>query len=296
MFIQQERLNAVLRLTAKLSSVLKTMGLTGLRNRAAEGADTLLLRLDRPPLTTEVQGVRLAGYFRHARFLKTVVSNGFESLAQTLFLQQLQPGTVVVDGGAHIGLYTLLACQRLAGRGQIYAFEPDPINYRTLVYNVARCPQPNVYCLPQALADTNGSTTFRQGKSSLSGSLLERRDVEQAQSITVQTTTLDTILGDQPLDRLLIKLDLEGAEPLAVQGMNQALHRAKTVALFLEVNPGALNGRFAGVQRMLNQLFELGVQVQSIDEQSHQLFPVTHHTTLRKGNLYCTKFTEDSGL
>jgi len=53
-----------------------------------------------------------------------------------LWLRIVQPGIVVVDGGAHIGQYTLLASYRVGPEGQVHVFEPNPLVYTKLAENV----------------------------------------------------------------------------------------------------------------------------------------------------------------
>lgn len=72
----------------------------------------------------------------------------------------LQIGDVVVDAGAHIGSFTVLAAQAVGPQGHVYAFEPHPENYQLLAENVAGLQ--NVTARPHALGSVTGVSTVRR--------------------------------------------------------------------------------------------------------------------------------------
>jgi hypothetical protein len=69
-----------------------------------------------------------------------------------LFKQAMEEGMVVVDVGAHIGYYTLIAAKLVGTKGKVYAFEPEPSNYRLLVRNIYENRYENVVAIPKAVA------------------------------------------------------------------------------------------------------------------------------------------------
>jgi predicted RNA methylase len=88
-------------------------------------------------LGVDFEGLRLYGYLRHRSFLHSLIGEPYEPLARALFVEALRPDCVVVDGGAHIGLYSLLAARMLPRGARIFAFEPDPYNRRAFAVNRA---------------------------------------------------------------------------------------------------------------------------------------------------------------
>ena len=143
----------------------------------------------------------------------------------------------MIDGGAHLGFYSLLAERALAGSGTVLAFEPDPYNFAALQRNVAAT---SITAVPKALSADTGRSLFQPSLSTTGSSLLPRSDIEMATPIDVETTTIDTELDGLPLDVLIVKLDVEGSELAALAGMQHSLERARTIVLFAEVNPKAL--------------------------------------------------------
>jgi FkbM family methyltransferase len=194
---------------------------------------------------------------------------------------------IVVDGGAHIGLYSLLASRRIGDTGEVIAFEPDPYNFHVLAFNLKQNHCSNVLPTPKALSNNVGSSIFFQNSGTISSSLVERRDFGSCKRIQVEVTRLDEELQSVKIDSILIKLDLEGHELLALQGMKDVLQRGKSVNLFCEVNPTALTSAGFTPQDIVYDLKNLGFELYFIDEMRNKLLRVERQTKLEKGNLYC---------
>lgn len=137
-----------------------------------------------------------------------------------------------VDVGCHKGEILDLLLAR-APRGRHYGFEPLPHLHERLVGKYAN--RPNVEISNLALSNANGEARFNYVISNPSYSGLRKRQydrpVEQDTVITVQTRRLDDML---PLDARvdLIKIDVEGAELLVLEGAAQTLRRCKPIVIF----------------------------------------------------------------
>ena len=103
--------------------------------------------------------------------------------------------------------------------------------------------------------------------------------------LDVQSTTLDAELDEIPAD--VIKLDIEGAEPLAVQGMNKIIQKGHPLVLFAEINPSALTSLGSSPELLIRSLRNLGFDVYFIDESKRGLIPLSENSAISKGNLYC---------
>ena len=62
----------------------------------------------------------------------------YERLQTKLIKDAVKPSMTILDIGANIGYYTLLAARCLHGSGHVYAFEPEPFNFRLLATNVKK--------------------------------------------------------------------------------------------------------------------------------------------------------------
>lgn len=197
---------------------------------------------------------------------------------------------MVVDGGAHVGLYTLLAARAVGETGSVLAFEPDPYNYAALQFNVGRASCPNVRLSPKAIGGEVGRAVFFQNPGTIASSLASRQGVGRCRPLEVSATTIDHELAQfRVVGALLVKLDIEGAELRAVRGMRQTLKRVRSVELFVELNPPALQDFGSGAEEFVGELERLGFRVGLIDEMAGAVVPIGPQSALPKGNLYCTR-------
>jgi len=163
--------------------------------------------------------------------------NQHEKLMLSNLLSDLNEGDVVFDIGAHIGFYSCFLPQVAS---EVIAFEPDPKNIsylqRNLEYNKL---SQNVNIIEAAASNEEETVTF--GNSSFS-----RDEWSGKASIAPQpggdTLTVDTIRVDDLIDegqvRLpsAVKIDVEGAEGLVLEGMEQTLKSDKCRVVYCEIH------------------------------------------------------------
>ena len=202
-----------------------------------------------------------------------------------LFQRLLQPGMTVVDGGAHVGLFTVLAARGVAPGGFVIALEPDLYNLAALRVNVDRAGAKNVEVVPEALADGGGTASFYQTRSTIGSSLIERGE---AAVRMVRKTSVDLLLRDREVSTLLVKLNIEGAEPLALAGMRETLARVEPAAILFEANPPLLAAAGADVGALVGDLRTQGFTVEYVDLPSQTGVPLPQpvpkgHLLARRG-------------
>lgn len=137
-----------------------------------------------------------------------------------------------VDGGAFIGD----TCAHMLAQGvelaRYVAFEPDQTNLKRLIAYVGRAPIGETTILPCGLSDTLRDLTFAGAKGP-SSRLVENAPAAAAATTTIRCVALDDVLPGLQPD--FIKLDIEGAEMAALNGMKKTLTRARprlTVCLY----------------------------------------------------------------
>lgn len=124
----------------------------------------------------------------------------------------ISPNSIIVDIGAHIGSFAILAAKR-AYRGRILAFEPHPENFRLLQKNIRFNHCSNIQALPYAVTGNGSSKSadlFIYPAHNGGHSLVHKVG---SSSITVPTITLPQIFSRYRLSRIdLLKIDAEGSE------------------------------------------------------------------------------------
>lgn len=142
----------------------------------------------------------------------------------------IRPTDVVVDIGAHIGVFAVWA-SRQAHQGRVIAYEPSSANYRLLVENVKLNLAGNLLPINRAVFDRAGTYPFYQpGGHGSMGSLMQD---ESARGEHVTAVTLDDVYESNGIDRIdFLKLDAEGAEfPILLNASREALGGIRRLVL-----------------------------------------------------------------
>jgi FkbM family methyltransferase len=211
-----------------------------------------LRRSDRYAIVRLAPGVAVRADLRapHGRRL---FAYGFCEPAAFLMRDLLRPGDVVIDGGANIGLYTLIGAASVGPTGRVIACEPSPANMDLLRDNVRLNDFDWVDLHEVALAAQAGQLTLHVFQPGSGYNSFAPADRTSGREIDVDVTTLDAIAGAY-LDRTaLVKLDTEGAELLALRGAPQLLQRARP-DFIIELEPEHLARQGSSI-RDIQELF-----------------------------------------
>jgi FkbM family methyltransferase len=157
------------------------------------------------------------------------------------FLESIEnEDDVVYDIGANTGLYSLFAA-KACPHGTVVAFEPYPPNLGVLRQDIDRNSLYNVTVVESALSDSVGEIEFSQPRKDDIGYGSSSINIEEdGEALTLPTTTGDTLIADGEIPPPnVVKIDVEGAEPLVIDGMKQTLANPNCRVLYCEVHlPG----------------------------------------------------------
>lgn len=240
--------------------------------------------------TALIHGIALNGASgRHDEYLQALRSGRKEPFTAELFVRSVRPGATVVDGGAYLGFYALLAARRVGPGGTVFAFEPNPETFEVLCRNVHQNGfEERVVPLPAALGRDRGERRFYLADEDGSkSSLFPPRSVRRLAD--VECTSLDEALGARPVD--VVKLDLEGGEVEALRGMRRTLAASPDPCLIVECNPLALGAAGTSAGTLRRELASTGLDVAAVDDEAWELrapevaFP-GHHGHV---NMYCRR-------
>jgi FkbM family methyltransferase len=237
-------------------------------NRVARtGLRTYLVSLHTRPVNVRGHQMRLAHRESTNLGLTLKMLLGvYEPGTTQLIESTVKPGMIVVDVGAHAGYYTLLAARLAGPEGKVYAFEADPANYRLLIENIELNAYTNIHAVPQAVAGSTGRLSFYISPwGSDRNSLYQDNTGPEARRVEVDAVTLDDFmarLGRPAID--LIKMDIEGAEFVALEGMKETLE--KTRKLIIEFSPAALQAGHVKPEDLLNRLSRFGFGFSVIED------------------------------
>jgi FkbM family methyltransferase len=168
---------------------------------------------------------------------KRILAAGYyEPETVALFHRFIQPGMVVLDIGAHIGQYTLVASRLVGQSGGVHSFEPDPDTFAWLRGNCRRNKLANVTLNRLALSDVSEMRTFYFATTSDIGSnsLAEPKNFSGRKS-EVPCVRLDDYLQRRGITRVhLVKMDVEGAELGVLRGGESLFSSPDRPILILE--------------------------------------------------------------
>jgi len=187
-----------------------------------------------------------------------VTEHGFETTYTREMLAALRPDDVLWDIGANVGMVSLHAARTC----ETYAFEPDPEFSEHLAASAALNDGLEINLQRIAISDSDGPVTlFSDGASGNSPSLVRQRAEKNA--ITVSARSLDSLAveGNLPLPSV-VKLDIEGAEILALRGGAELLSDGARGprALLIEVHDEFLPGFDSSAEEVLALLDDYGFQ------------------------------------
>lgn len=152
----------------------------------------------------------------------------FETAEIAFFRSELKPGNVVLDVGANGGLYTIIAARVIGPEGRVYAFEPGPEALALLRHNVEINQLTNVTIIEAAVSNKTGEASFGIASDSALSSLVntDRADQKINEWSKVTTIRLDDAVEKYEIPRVdFIKVDVEGAEGLVIDGCGDLLSR-----------------------------------------------------------------------
>ncbi len=185
----------------------------------------------------------------------------YEPLETSLVRQLLKPGALFVDVGANWGYFSLIGSVLVGGSGRVVALEPDPSLFEELELNVRVNEFNNVTPLAVAASDQNGQAILTGSKAKAGNSGLSRLigSAELAQGIQARTCRLDALLDASGVtDVSLMKMDIEGAEGLAVEGAAKLFESRRVKSLLLELHPALLKAHGHSADEMVNRLLAWG--------------------------------------
>ena len=151
-------------------------------------------------------------------------------------------GDIVVDVGAHVGKYTILASKMVGPQGKVIAIEAHPANYDILKKNIVLNKLSNVITLNYAVDSKEGMVKLyepgqEQGFTIYNTIMSDRPMLNNQKYVEVKANTLDSLLVENGINQAdWIKVDVEGAEYEVLKGATAVLSSSKDISILLEIH------------------------------------------------------------
>jgi len=204
-------------------------------------------------------------------YIDLIKGQGYEKGTTKLFTELVKEGMNVVDIGANIGYYTLLAARRVGPHGRVYAFEPEPQNFKLLTENLRLNGYKNVIAVQKAVSNKSGTVSLFLGmRGSGTHSLVSTRDYSK-EAIGIEAVTLDEFFEKAGTpDIHVIKMDIEGWEIEALDGMRNTVIHNSPLSMLLEFYPWGLLTRNMNPKALIDKVTQLGFSISIIDDETGQ--------------------------
>lgn len=163
--------------------------------------------------------------------------NEYEPQVIEQFKNYCKPGMNVLDIGANIGVYTMLAAKIVGPQGRVFAYEPYPTNCTLIRKGIMENQFTNIKLFQNAVSKKE-EFIYLDSEPGGSNCMSINVDSNYVPELIVQSVTVDdTIPKETKID--LIKIDIEGFEGIAIQGMMKTLTNHRPI-VFMEFFPGML--------------------------------------------------------
>lgn len=169
-----------------------------------------------------------------------IVLGSFETSETAFVKKTVQTGQSVIDLGTNIGYFTMYMAARVGSRGKVYGFEPLPRNADMVTRSIAENKFEDRIVLHRAAVGSEpGKTHLLYATETMhsGGSYLVNEDSTSLRGhavLEVDLISLDQLDLQRPIS--FIKMDIEGAEPLACRGGAKILREDRPIVM-AELNP-----------------------------------------------------------
>ena len=198
-----------------------------------------------------------------------LLGGSWETFVDDILCALVRPGDVVLDVGANMGYYSVKMAARVGDAGHVYSFEPNPRLQQfirdSLNVNGFWTQATVIKAAAGEVAGTS-TLTFDPGMPGGGTVGVDESGVKPGESrIDVQVVRIDDVIPPD-LSVGLIKIDVEGFEPLVIGGMKGVMARSPDAAVVIEVayahwqahgDPATILADFAGNRRIF-RLFHDG--------------------------------------
>ena len=201
-----------------------------------------------------------------------IAQDTYESYESDLFLNCLSADSVLVDVGANIGYYTLLASKKIID-GKIYCFEPNGQNFHLLELNIVKNGIRNAVLSKSAISNERGTKRLYLSKSNWGDHQLYSSSNRATENVEVDS--IDNLDKAFIINPTVVKIDTQGLDYLVLKGMEQTIAKSHHLTVFTEFWIHGNNS--AGIDSLdyFNTLHSLFDTVHFIDEHQRATYPVS---------------------
>ncbi len=177
-----------------------------------------------------------------------------------LINNEVKSGMNIFDIGANIGLTTLLFSKLVGTKGHVYAFEPEPTLFKILTQNIELNNISNVSLFPIAISDKSNSAFLSINLEQDGDNRITSKKIGE-NSVEVKTISINEFCKKHKILPDFIKMDIQGYEPKALQGMLDVINKQPNLTLLTEFYPSAILNANSSPKEFLSNLHHCGFTI-----------------------------------
>ncbi len=180
----------------------------------------------------------------------------------------IKPGSRAIDAGANIGYWSVFLA-KACGCTKVFAFEPEPNNFKLLKENV------RLNKIENKVVSTQAGLGSKKEKLKLHLSSDNAGDHQLYDSngsrsfVEVDVLTFDEAFPDEKID--FVKIDTQGYEPYVLKGMEKTLNSNPDLKIVTEFWPTGIRGAGSEPTALLNDLQKMGFKMYAVTANSEEL-------------------------
>ena len=232
-------------------------------------------------LTRTIYGQKIYVDTRDMSLAPHILMGGhWEPWITKVFIDLVRPGMSVVDIGANVGWYSLLAGAAIGPSGHLTSFEANPrladLLHRSLAVNGLlddSVVEPKAVYSETKMLDFKIYDRFMGGSGLFASEGGADHFRDHVTAIQVQAVALDDYF--KPGSKVdFIKIDAEGAEPFILQGARRVLSDNRKIVIMMEFSSGSIASSYGSIEKFHADMSALGFSIWRIDYHS-KLIPMT---------------------
>ena len=185
-----------------------------------------------------------------------------------------EPGQIVIDVGANVGLYTALSGIAVGPTGKVFSFEPDSECFGFLRETVRINNLKNVHLVNAAVSTSAGKAVLHTSSQNRGDNRLY--DCQESDgSVEVDTLCLDDYLDSVRITKVdVIKIDVQGYEGHIIGSLERTIARSPYLKMLIEFFPSGLSAAGTDPLLLLEKLRAWGLAMYEI-QRSNRFSPIS---------------------
>lgn len=219
---------------------------------------------------------------------RRIKKKGFYDRKGSQIIQStLKKNDIIVNIGAHIGYFSLMAALKVGNGGHVFAFEPAPVNFHLLLKNIKLNKFKNITAIRLAILDKKKKTNLYFSDTN-TGDHRVFNSGDHRKYIEVDAVSLDEFFDKRNKNINFIKIDVQGSEIKVLEGMKEILKK-KNLKMYVEFWPYGLTMNGDNPKQLLDLLLENGFKIVSPVIKIRDLLNKYTLENRRFENLFCIK-------